>query len=200
MSPEETPDGVRLGPGGLPRPQLWPKGQWVRLLGLFVVAVVATVISFAVVSHVGHPLLAGGTPAPAIVLDDASGSRHQVLQEAAGNPVVLEFFETTCEVCQREVDPMCAVEKRHPGVPFYGIDAAREKGPAVEGFRRSQGGGCTSWPLLLDPQSTVLRAYDVTVVPTVYLLDAHGRVAYTGTGEGGVAGLDQAIQLVQRHG
>jgi len=184
----------------LPRPPLWPSGQWSRLLGLFAVAVAATVISFALVSHIAHPLLPGGAPAPAIRLQDSAGLRHDVLAEAAGHPVVLEFFETTCTVCQHEVGPMCDAQRRHPDIPFFGLDAAREKAATVEGFRHDQGSGCTGWPLLLDPNSNVLRSYSVTVVPTVYLLDARGRVAYTGTGEAGVSGLGQAIAQVEAHG
>jgi peroxiredoxin len=184
----------------LPRPPLWPQGQWARLLGLFAVAVAATVISFALVSHISHPLLPGGAAAPRIRLQDTAGNHHDVLAESSGGVVVLEFFETTCAVCQHEVSPMCAAQRRHPGVAFFGLDAARENAAAVEGFRHSQGGGCTGWPLLLDPASAVLRSYSVTVVPTVYVLDAKGRVAYTGTGEAGVSGLDQALAQVEAHG
>ena len=198
-APEEH---ARLGPLGLPRPPLWPQGQWARLLGLFALAVAATVISFAVVSRISHPLLPGGAAAPAIRLASISGGGdvHDVLTESRGHAVVLEFFETTCEVCQHEVKPMCDVHARHPGVPFYSINAAREKAGAVAAFQRDQGGGCTDWPLLLDPQSTVLRAYSVTVVPTVYVIDARGRVAYTGTGQGGVDGLDRALAQLAGNG
>jgi peroxiredoxin len=194
---EPTP---RLGPLGLPRPPLWPGGQLARLVGLFAVAVAAVVVSFALVSHIGHPLLPGGAPAPPIRLADSQGARHDVLAERVGRPVVLEFFETTCSVCQREARPMCDVQRRHPDIPFFGLDAARESAAAVNGFRQQQGGGCTSWPLLLDPDSAVLRSYSVTVVPTVYLIGSGGRVAYTGTGEAGVAGLDQAITALRAHG
>lgn len=185
-----------MGTGtGLPHPPLWPRGQWARLLGLFALAVAATVVSFAIISRISHPLLPGGSPAPAIRLASSAGSSdvHDVLAESSGRPVVLEFFETTCAVCQREVRPMCDVHAKHATVPFYGIDAARESAKAVDDFRTSQGGGCIDWPLLLDPQSTVLRSYNVTVVPTVYVIDGRGRVAYTGTGEAGVSGLDRAL-------
>ena len=191
---------MKLGPLGLPRPALWQRGQWVRLLGLFVVAVAATVVSFAIVSRISHPLLPGGSPAPPIRLQGADGRHYDVLAAAAGRPVVLEFFETTCAVCQREVKPMCDVRSKHSGVVFFGLDAARENAASVSAFGRDQGGGCIDWPLLLDPQSTVLRSYSVTVVPTVYLLGKDGRIAYTGTGESGVAGLDSAITALQRLG
>jgi thiol-disulfide isomerase/thioredoxin len=190
-----------LGPLGLPRAPLWPRGQWSRLLGLFVLAVAATVVSFAIVSRIAHPLLPGGAPAPPIVLHAAgTGQRHDVLTERQGHPFVLEFFETTCAICQREVKPMCDIHSRHPAIAFYGVDAARENSDTVSRFAQTQAGGCTDWPLLLDPQSTVLRSYTVTVVPTIYLVDARGRVAYTGTGEAGVSGLDDALRRVTTSG
>ena len=180
-----------------PHPPLFTRGRLFQLVGLFALAVVATVISYAVVSHVGGPkLLPGGSTAPAISATAASGD-HVALFGAAGapaKPVVLEFFETTCAVCQQEVGAMCTAKSQHPEADFYGVDAAREDATAVNNFRRTQGGGCTAWPLLLDPQSAVLRAYSVTVVPTVYVVDTHGRVAYTGTGAGGIDGLAAALR------
>jgi peroxiredoxin len=184
----------------LPRPPLWQKGQWLRLLGLFGIAVVATVISFAIISRIAHQLLPLGAQAPAIHLADTGGTQRNVFAESGGQPVVLEFFETTCAVCQREVKPMCDTHAKHAGVPFYGVNAARESASAVGDFGRKQAGGCTSWPLLLDPRSDVLRAYSVTVVPTVYVIDSKGRVAYEGTGESGVAGLDAALSRLGANG
>lgn len=192
--------GSPLGPLGLPRPPLWQRGQALRLAGLFAVAVLATVVSFAVVSRIGHALLPGGSQAPQVRLAGADGRQYDVLASAQGHPVVLEFFETTCEICQREVKPMCDVHAKHPDVAFYSVNAARESASAVSSFRRNQAGGCIDWPLLLDPKSTVLRSYSVTVVPTVYLLSPSGRIAYSGTGEAGVAGLDAAITSLQRLG
>jgi len=196
-----SPGGPPATPTGLPRPPLWPKGQWSRLLGLFAVAVAATVVSFALVSHISHPLLPGGATAPAVKLlpaGDSSAVPLDVFATAAGRPVVLEFFETTCQVCQHEVRPMCDAHARHAGrVDFYGIDAARESSATVAAFGHDQAGGCQSWPLLLDPKSDVLRAYSVTVVPTVYVVDAQRHVVYSGTGEAGVAGLDQALGLIE---
>jgi hypothetical protein len=180
-----------------PHPPLFTRGRFVRLVGLFALAVVATVISFAVVSRISGPrLLPGGTAAPALSARSAAGD--QVSLFGKGNlprrPVVLEFFETTCTVCRQEVQPMCTVHAQHGGADFYGVDAAREGAAAVSDFGRTQAGGCTSWPLLLDPDSRILRAFSVTVVPTVYVVDTTGHVAYTGTGQGGVDGLATALR------
>ena len=147
-----------------PHPPLFTRGRFVRLIGLFVLAVVATVISFAVVSHISGPrLLPGGTAAPAVGAKSAGGEQVALFGKGSppSRPVVLEFFETTCTVCRQEVGPMCTVHAQHPGADFYGVDAAREDAAAVSDFGRTQAGGCTSWPLLLDPSSSILRAYSV---------------------------------------
>jgi thiol-disulfide isomerase/thioredoxin len=185
------------------RPPLFNRGQLVRLLFLFGVAVVATVISFAIVSHISGPrLLPGGSTAPSISASAASGEQVALFAPGgtAGKPTVVEFFETTCAVCRQEVQPMCDLHRRYQGVDFYGIDAAREDAGAVKNFAQSQAGGCTTWPLLLDPRSDVLRAYSVTVVPTVYVVDGKGVVVYSGTGAGGVDGLDRALQSLHAGG
>jgi peroxiredoxin len=192
---------MAVGTGLPPHPPLWERGRFVRLIGLFALAVVATVVSFAIVSRISGPrLLPPGSVAPRIALDDTNGGHVDILGTAgAPRPTVLEFFETTCTVCQREVTPLCQVHAAHPEADFYSIDAARENATAVNQFRTSQGKGCITFPLLLDPQSAVLRAYSVTVVPTVYLVDTHGHVVYTGTGAGGVDGLDAALRGLGGH-
>jgi peroxiredoxin len=200
------PDGVpdRRAPTGLPpHPPLFTGGRLVRLLGLFMVAVVATIISFAVVSHISGPrLLPGGTAAPAVSAQSASGEQVTLFGKGTtpARPVVIEFFETTCTVCRQEVGAMCTVRQQHPGADFYGIDAAREDAATVNSFRRGQADGCTDWPLLLDPNSDILRAWSVAVVPTVYVVDTHGRIAYAGTGAGGVDGLSTALRSVGADG
>jgi len=170
-----------------------------RLGGLFVFAVVATVVSYAIISRVSGPrLLPGGATAPAITATSSGGDHVALLARGTtpAHPIVVEFFETTCAVCQQEVAPICKVARQHPDVAFYGIDAAREDAAAVNGFKQSQGKGCIDWPLLLDPRSDLLRAYSVTAVPTVYVIDINGRVAYAGTGAGGVSGLDAALRNI----
>jgi thiol-disulfide isomerase/thioredoxin len=188
-----------------PHPPLMTRGRLVRLLGLFLLAVVATVISFAIVSRISGPrLLPGGSTAPAISADSTDG-QHVTLFTAGsgtipGRPTVIEFFETTCAICQREVAPLCKVKAAHPEADFYGLDAAREDARTVNNFRQSQGGGCIDFPLLLDPGSDALRAYSVAVVPTVYLVDGRGRIAYAGTGAGGVDGLSTALSNLGGNG
>jgi peroxiredoxin len=182
-----------------PHPPLFTRGRFVRLLGLFVVAVVATVISFAIVSRVSGPrLLPGGTAAPAVTATAADGSTVTLFGPGhpPARPVVIEFFETTCAICRQEVTPLCQAKQQHPGADFYSIDAAREDAATVNGFRSGQGGGCIDWPLLLDPRSDILRAWSVAVVPTVYVVDTHGRIAYAGTGAGGVDGLATALRTL----
>jgi thiol-disulfide isomerase/thioredoxin len=198
------PNGVSETTGGLPpHPPLFTRGRFARLLALFALAVVATVISFAIVSRISGPrLLPGGTAAAAISADASTGEHVTAFATGAPptRPVVVEFFETTCAVCRQEVAPMCQVKAQHPGVDFYGIDAARENAATVNDFRRTQANGCTDWPLLLDPRSDLLRAYSVSVVPTVYVIDTRGRIAYAGTGAGGVDGLATALRNLGANG
>ena len=163
------------------------------------VAVVVTIFSSVLIPHLfPHKLLAVGTQAPSLSLDAAAGGTIDIPTAAEGRPFVLEFFETSCPVCQHEVPAVCDLARTHPDVKFFGVNAARETASAVQQFRRQQGGGCITFPLLIDLRSDALRRYTVTVVPTVYLVDVHGRVAYAGTGAGGVEGLKTAIAALQR--
>ena len=99
-------------------------------------------------------------------------------------------------VCQQEVAAVCRVTAAHPGAGVVAVDAVGEDGARLRQFRRDQGAGCISFPLLVDPGATVTHAYGVSAVPTIYLLDSAGRVAYSGVGAAGVDGAAAALARI----
>jgi len=124
--------------------------------------------------------------APPIRLSDADGGSLDVLGAAGGRPVLVEFLDTACSVCQREVPAVCRLAAVHPGLYVVAIDAVGEDAARLRQFRHDQGTGCIHFPLLVDPGARVTHTYSVSAVPTVYVLDASGRIAYSGVGAAGV--------------
>lgn len=175
----------------LPRPT---RRQWIGAF-VFLLAVCAGLLAVTVLFPRSPQLLANGSAAPAVRLADTSGAAHDVL--ATGRPVVIEFFETTCPTCQAQQPAMCAYARAHPGVDVVAIDAALESTTAVTGYARDRASGCRE-TFLLDPGLQVSHQYLVSVVPTVYLVDASGRISYGGTGASGIGGLDAATAALSR--
>lgn len=139
-------------------------------------------------------LLAVGSTAPAIVLQSASGQQVDGLRAAAHHNLVVEFFDTQCDTCQRQAAQLCALAQRHASDVFVAVDAAGERASALTAYAGAHQPPPCPVTLLADPKLSVSRAYRAAVVPTVYVVDSSGKIAYAGVGSAGVDGLDAMLQ------
>ena len=147
-----------------------------------------------VLVHTEPPLLARGTDAPAIVLQSDTGVRVDVLRGAAHHAVVVEFFETACVSCQHGAPALCAAGAGFPDVTIVAVDAGAEAAPALRAFvARYLPSSCNA-TVLVDPAQSVSHAYRAAVVPTVYVVDRNGKIAYGGVGPAGIDGLAAALR------
>jgi thiol-disulfide isomerase/thioredoxin len=143
-----------------------------------------TVLVAALVGRLrGSQLLPVGSAAPSfhLVADDG-GSRDF----PTGRATVLEFFETGCPHCQATAPALCRLATAQPATDILLVDAALEDATALRAYRARFFGHCQAadrLALLLDPGDRVTHLYRVTVVPTIYVVDARGRIAFAGVGE-----------------
>ncbi|MGH7722805.1 MAG: TlpA family protein disulfide reductase [Candidatus Dormibacteria bacterium] len=159
--------------------------EWRRALILFAVGIVGLIVVVLVV-HPQANLLPLGTAAPAISLDSVGGGHVDVAASANGRPYIVEFFEAGCAHCQQVAGQLCKER-----VAVFAVDAAKDSAPTISSYRSRYAARC-GYPLLLDPKLSAGSAYNVNVVPTVYLVKA-GRIAYAGAGLDGVNGLGSAV-------
>lgn len=185
MPSDAEPPGLTPGVAATRPPRRRPSRR--ALLVLVGALILGTVIALAP-RALAPPLLRTGAAAPPIRLSDADGGRRDVLAAAAGRPVLVEFLDTGCSVCQREVLAVCRLAAAHPLLSVVAVDAVGEDAARLRQFRHDQGAGCIRYPLLVDPGATVTHAYGVSAVPTVYVVGAHGQVVYSGVGAAGVEG------------
>jgi peroxiredoxin len=144
-----------------------------------------------------HPqpqLLATGTVAPPIVLTSAAGQQVNALEAATAHRLVIEFFDVECETCQRQAAELCGIAARHPADVFVAVDAARESATALSAYARHYHPAPCPVTLLVDPGLKVTRAYRAAVVPTVYVVDARGTIAYGAVGPAGIDGAEPALR------
>jgi peroxiredoxin len=146
-----------------------------------------------------HPqpgLLTSGTAAPPIVLDTDTGSRLDVLKSASPRPVAVEFFETSCVDCQEDAAAVCGLATGFPDVMVVAVDAGNDTAAALQAFAARYMAAPCPVTLLVDPRQNVSHDYQVAVVPTVYVVDKSGKIAYGGVGAAGIQGTAGALRTL----
>jgi thiol-disulfide isomerase/thioredoxin len=94
------------------------------------------------------------------------------LASQRGKPVVMEVFASWCGTCRRATPVLSEMHRTHgANVAFVGVsvDESRQKAEAA----RTEWG--IPYPVALDDGS-VARGYAVSLLPTVILIDKHGKV------------------------
>ena len=117
------------------------------------------------------------TPAPAFRVDSLDG--EVALADYAGTPVVLNFWASWCEPCQREMPALVEFSKERRGVQVVGL-AVTDKPSASRAFARKMG---ADFPLGIDRRGDTIATFGATGLPATVFIDSEGRVAGTAFGE-----------------
>jgi thiol-disulfide isomerase/thioredoxin len=119
------------------------------------------------------PRAAGGTEwravsgnPPQFTLSDSNGASF-ALGAQHGRPVLVHFFATWCEPCRDELPALGRLVAREQKVAVLAISVA-EMPIRVRRFLQTMP---VSFPILLDEDRAVARAWDVHSLPTTFVLD-----------------------------
>lgn len=135
-----------------------------------------------------------GQPAPAFSLINSSDGREVSLADYAGEPVILDFWSLTCPPCIEEMRHLRAMHNESDGainILSINIDSgAVSRDARVKEMVESNQ---LRFPVLLDDGPTE-RAYDIQIMPTIFVVDGNGNIArvYRGVTESNV--LRAAVQ------
>lgn len=141
-------------------------------------------------------LLKTGSVAPNFTVKDAAG-RPVSLRSLRGHPVLLEFFAVWCPVCHREAPAIRTLTAQ------YGSRGLRTMAvlanPYGSNYEVSQGKDLTiasprdlrwyrhtyraNYPLYVDSRFRAVNHYGAGSYPTIYVIDARGKVAYAHQGQ-----------------
>ncbi len=106
------------------------------------------------------------------------------LSDFRGRVVLLNFWATWCPPCREEMPSMERLYRayRDRGFTVVAVSVDTAAPPKIRSFLDELQPAIT-FPVLHDRDSLVARRYSVPGVPTSYLIDARGRIAYRALGE-----------------
>ena len=122
-----------------------------------------------------------GTQAAAVTLPDLEGASYDLGQVIGKKPVLVQFWATWCSLCQALIPELQKVRAAYgPRVELIGINVTvnESKGRAGRYLERHK----PPYRALWDEKGAAARAYDAPSTSYVMVLDATGKVVYTGVG------------------
>jgi peroxiredoxin len=114
-----------------------------------------------------------GSIAPNFVLQSVDGERIE-LKDLKGKGVFLNFWGTWCGPCKQEFPYMANQYEvfKDRGVEIVAVNVG-ESNIAVKNFMDAYG---VNFPVAMDKDRQVTEAYDITPLPTTFLINPEGKV------------------------
>jgi thiol-disulfide isomerase/thioredoxin len=112
-------------------------------------------------------------PAPDFKLQDLDG-KDLSLSSLKGRVVLLNFWATWCGPCRAEIPSLIQLQKRYQDrMQIIGLVVDEDDQTGIRKFIESQG---INYPVALAPDDIRIAYGGVSALPTVFLLNASGRV------------------------
>ncbi|QQR72040.1 MAG: TlpA family protein disulfide reductase [Holophagales bacterium] len=181
-------------PTSMVPPPSRPRVPWPIALGLALAAIAAAGL-FSTLQRRAAPLTGvetgGGAPAaPAFRLASLDG-RQLGPADFAGQVVLVDFWATWCGPCRMQAEVLAGLHRTQHGRPvqFLAVSVGEEEA-TVRQFAQENP---FEYPVLLDPGSRVADSFEVMALPTIVVLDRHGRVVLKESGLTDAATIEKAL-------
>jgi peroxiredoxin len=118
-------------------------------------------------------------PAPEFTLPDIDGRMHR-LSDYRSKVVVVNFWATWCPPCREEMPAMQRAWKQvqNDDIVFLGINV----GETEDEIFAFTGDYPVDFPLLMDRDSAAIQNWPIRGLPTTYVVDGEGNLAYRAIG------------------
>ncbi|HKJ71620.1 MAG TPA: TlpA disulfide reductase family protein [Gammaproteobacteria bacterium] len=124
----------------------------------------------------------GRPPAPDFAREGLDGKTYR-LSDLRGKVVLINFWASWCPPCRQEIPSMQRLYEDLQGQPFQVLAVnVGEREPTVFSFARGELDTELTFPILLDPDAGVIDKYPAKGLPTSFLVDRQGRIAYKAVG------------------
>lgn len=145
-----------------------------RGAAIFGALVLAVLIGLLLLADDAPPVLGRGDRAPGFELPLLQSGEEIALDDLRGQVVLVNFWATWCKPCEEE---MPAMQRLYAAIQPQGFElvaiSVDESAADVEQFRDRMALG---FPIALDPDRTVARAYQTMGFPESILIGTDGRV------------------------
>jgi thiol-disulfide isomerase/thioredoxin len=153
-----------------------------RALGCAVLVATVAAAPEAVAQAENQVGLRVGTAPPDVELEDLDGNAVQLGDLVGSGPVLIEFWATWCPVCEKLAPELAAAHERF-GDRVRFVVIAVGVNQSQRSVRRHLGEHPMPYLFLWDGRGRAVRAYRAPTTSYIVILDAAGKVAYTGVGE-----------------
>jgi len=118
--------------------------------------------------------------APPFELKTAEGGSVR-LSDFRGKPLIVNFWATWCPPCRAEMPSLQRAWEQfeEDGIGVVAINVGED----AETIGQFTDKTPVTFPLLLDEKSRTIEEWPVRGLPTTFVVDAEGRLAYVATGE-----------------
>jgi peroxiredoxin len=135
----------------------------------------------------GQAMGATSRPAPSFSLPELGGGTID-LEQYRGQVVLLNFWATWCEPCERELPALQAAHEQYgnQGLTIIGVNLADDElrnGTTPEEIRAFLDQYGVSFPIALDVEGKTTDAYRVFPLPTSFFIDPTGQIRYVHVSE-----------------
>ena len=180
--------------------EVWRSARRHKIISAIVALCVAgSLTAVALASSASGKAAAPADPAAAAFCLPALGPSGQQVSLAGyrGKPLIVNFFASWCEPCQKET-PMLArfYRTEHGKVAIVGLDENDARASALS-FTRANGVG---YPVGFDPAAVAASAYGVSALPQTFFLDARHHIVDRVFGAVTLADLSKGIALATAKG
>jgi thiol-disulfide isomerase/thioredoxin len=127
---------------------------------------------------IGIPV--GETP-PAVTLESLNGDSVPLSQWIGKKPVVVEFWATWCPICAELLPRMEAAQRKYGDRAEFVVVAVAVN-QSKNGVRRHLDQHPMPFRFLWDGNGAAVRAFQAPSTSYIAVLDAKGKVVYTGVG------------------
>ena len=165
------------------------------LLAVIAAGAVAALVVFGLAPSGSHR---AGRPAPGLPSEHLGGATvtlPKLLAEAGGRPSFVVFWASWCGPCATEAPALEAFSRTAAGRGrIVGVDWSDGRSAALAFIHRF---GWT-FPTLRDGEGLVGNRYEMTGLPTTFVLDGRGRIAATLRGPQSASSLSAALRAAER--